>query len=236
MDFFSLSAELRNQIYDLALKDHSDDGNGTVFISRLSEGTYRDGSIYCTPGAFSTTPALLRSSKQIRSETESIYYNGSTFIVEAYMYCTRFTWRWLKQLEPHLRSKIRDLVLQLPDNREELNCRIRTKAKMQKKQKAQRISGDSPDRTVEVRLPRKLYATVKWTKNIMGFSTYDIAATALTIKYSRGSGTLSSTELFCAFCYHFGEPDTGRFSDGVCVKCPKSHEENGMRAGPWCEP
>lgn len=118
MDIFSLSAELRNIIYEMALDDHSDDGSGRVLIQDITKDD-QSTSHYDPPlpGRLSRIPpALLLTSRQVRKETQSLYLARTSFMVRMTDPETGPAREWLEHLPLYQRTQIKKIVLEFHVN------------------------------------------------------------------------------------------------------------------------
>ncbi|KAK5117197.1 hypothetical protein LTR85_008965 [Meristemomyces frigidus] len=100
VSFMSLSAELRNRIYELALIPQAKGDGGIDWRTAIYADTHTGTDFDCTiernrkrgedcshcwhdiraTSALSKPPALLRTSRQVRQEALPIYYGGNTFV------------------------------------------------------------------------------------------------------------------------------------------------------------
>ena len=84
ISFLSLSPELRNQVYELALIPDGD-GDGNVTGSKaIDVKSVRPNWCSSRPG-WALQPALTKVSRQIRQETIPIYYGKNIFVTHCYI-------------------------------------------------------------------------------------------------------------------------------------------------------
>lgn len=249
MSFLELPKELRNMVYEMVLKEHSDEGDRRVVIqSTVTEkGEAEDGmEEYSVAGSFAHPPALIQTCQTIRSETLPFFYGSSTFIVELSAdVLANIAQAWLRRIDPQCRQLIKHFVIDLQHlDRKLLIEFLSDEAHGYKQAEAFRIytskMGHADDiRKIKITIPRKLRTCVSVIKEQFRLDTNGVADSAVSICIRAQIGGLveliaiSPTELVCFFCYKVGEPDTPAFHDGVCVDCEDSEDFEGMRIGPW---
>lgn len=219
--FLKLSAELRNTIYGMALDDHSDDGPGRVIIQDIQEED--EDVMYFrppVPGKLAQFPALLQTSKQIRKETQKLYFARTTFIVRMTEAAIRPAKAWLSHLPLDQRPHIQSIVLE---------CRVRELEEVHDTAFTKARSPRSSNISTPVR--RGVQTVTDYVVQGLGLNVEGVDMGAFVVKYSpdrrkeyceETSLTLSKTEVLCVYCSNIGEPKSGAPKKLTCAKCGAS--------------
>lgn len=248
MNILKLPLELRELIYRPVLIDHAD-WNGRVHIP-MTPGSSSWGSSSSSwdstfPMDSLRTPALLQTCQQIRRDTEALYYSTTEFATPWSLHDFYFAQpadiahRWLRHIGPRCRSMIKSFVIEIEHgyDDDELMRRMEYMANEKKNQEYDNPYGLLPE---IIAFPRKLRTTVEWILEHIELDTDGLEEGVVEVRFPipRGQSggvreVMSNSEVFCPFCYGYGEPDSAEFLGGVCVDCPESRAEGDMQVGSW---
>lgn len=232
MDLFSLSAELRNIIYEMVIDNHSTSSDGSVLIQVIDD-------LKCDPhlGLTSHMPPLLHICYAIRHETEALYFARTTFRAQILYDEAHILIKWLERLSPFQRSQITKLVIEFPgDDLEAMQYMVA--AKLHEEQSPEGLEGDQivhERRSQEgFKIPSKPRNAKECVIDYLGVRVEGVKREAFEVKcwnskieqsvevLDSGEGTLveiSDSLLFCLGCLKMAEPEDGVFTEQVCEEC-----------------
>lgn len=220
MNIFTFSPELRNLLYEVVLDDHSPDScqPGHVMIQKVEdpELSYADTS----RGSGFNLPALLQTSRQIRGETQELYFARSTFVAQVVFDQVAFLEEWILRLSPSQSEMVKKVVVEfVRDDVEGLRCMAATRMGEEMQMSQQESVADKPRNVKDFVLG---YLGVDGLG--IGREVFEVKCVHAEVEEKTGlpvevMKTLSGSLLFCLGCGTMGEPEEGDFTEEVCEYC-----------------